>query len=543
MATARPGTWKSLRLALGNRRIATVALQSFASGLPLGLVWIAIPAWLKYQGADIRTIGLFSLAQAPWNFKFLWAPLLDRYSPPFLGRKRSWMLLMELALIASIAALAVEALDPNVSRVFVIGLLIAFSSASLDVVVDGYAVESLEKDEQGKAVGARVAMYRVAMYLSGGLAITAGERWGWPVVFSWIAGLFFPMLVVVVWSKEPPGDQRPPTSLRAAVVDPMLGMFKKARALEVLSFIVLFKLGENLATALIRPFLIEKGFTPEDIGIVVTTVNFFATVTGTISGGVLTDRIGMGRTLWLAGILQALGCLAYVVVDQVGGPTSDSLTDPHRLFMYAAVGAEQCFQGMGGGALGVLMLRLTAKEFSSTQFALLSSLMALPRVIVGPFAGVLAYSLGWSLFFVITVPLALPGLLMLTRFVPFFARDAHIDDVAGAPAAPVTKAGLAGRGALAFVCALAVAGVWSALLSGMADSRKAILAAKSFAEVRPLIGDNITAHALALVSPATPAQWVDLVGPFVFAVLVAGAACALVATRRGVAGPDRPDRA
>jgi PAT family beta-lactamase induction signal transducer AmpG len=350
--------------------------------------------------------------------------------------------------------------------------------------------------------------------------------------------LYFPQLVVVAWSSEPESKPQPPVSLKDAVVQPMLAMFKKKRAVEVLSFIVLFKLGENLATALIRPFLIEKGFTPEDVGIVVTTLNLFATVGGTVTGGVLTDKLGMGRTLWISGALQALGCLAYAVVDQLGGPTSTSPTDLHRLAMYAAVGGEQFFQGMGGGALGVLMLRLTAKEFSATQFALLSSLMALPRVIVGPFAGVLAYSLGWSLFFVVTVPIALPGLWMLSRFVPFGAREAVIEDATAAENAarvPVTRGALLLRALVVFLPALAIAIAWSALLGGMADSRKAILGAARFADVWPTIVTNVQTHFTALIGPATAAQWLDLAFPSVFAALVAAAACAIAVARRGLA--------
>jgi PAT family beta-lactamase induction signal transducer AmpG len=281
--------------------------------------------------------------------------------------------------------------------------------------------------------------------------------------------------------------------------------------------------------------LIEKGFTPEDVGVVVTTVSLFANVFGTIAGGVLTDRIGMGRTLWFTGIAQAIGCLAYAVVDSVGGPTSSWYVDPARLTMYAAVGGEQFIQGMGAGALGVLMLRLTAKQFSATQFALLSSLVALPRVIVGPFAGVLAYSLGWKLFFIITVPIAIPGLVMLARFVPFMARDARIDDAIEAKRDPIMKLALAVRAMVAFAVALVVGLAWSAFLGGMADSRKQILSAKSFDEVEPVIVDAILKHVHSLTAPSTANEWVDLLGPLVFAVVVAAGTAALTVARRGVA--------
>ncbi|HVO30111.1 MAG TPA: hypothetical protein VMV18_05225, partial [bacterium] len=216
-------------------------------------------------------------------------------------------------------------------------------------------------------------------------------------------------------------------------------------------------------------------------------------------------------------------------------PGGDSLLDAHRVAMYIALGVEQIFQGMGAGALGVLMLRLTSKEFSATQFALLSSLMALPRVIVGPFAGVLAYSLGWSAFFVLTVPIAIPGLVMLHKFVPFGAREAQIHEEHDTPLAPITPAGLAGRGLISFAISLVVAILWSALLGGMADSKSAILKAASFAEVSPLIQANIGKHFQALLAPSSAPEWVDLAGPVVFAVLVAGATAALIAARRGVA--------
>src|SRR5215472_12561108 len=196
----RPGTLASLRAAISSRRIGSVTLQSFASGLPLGLIWIAMPAWLTYRGVDIKTVGLFSLAQAPWTFKFLWAPLMDRYSPGFLGRKRSWMIVSQIFLIAGIGALALEGASPQVGLVAAAALFVAFWSASQDIAIDGYAVEVLERSEQGLAVGARVALYRAATLISGAVAITFGERIGWGPVFVVIALLYLPMIGVVFWS-------------------------------------------------------------------------------------------------------------------------------------------------------------------------------------------------------------------------------------------------------------------------------------------------------------------------------------------------------
>jgi PAT family beta-lactamase induction signal transducer AmpG len=517
--------------------VGAVALQSFASGLPLGLIWIAVPAWLKYQGFDIRTIGLFSLVQAPWNFKFLWAPLMDRYSPGLsLGRKRAWMVLTEILLMLGIFALARQARHPDLSALFVLGAVLALAGASQDIVIDGYAVEVLEPKEFGAAVGARAALYRVAMYLSGGGAIWAGERFGWPLTYTVIGALFLPMIWVVVRSPEPERPVAPPRTLRAAVFQPMLELFKKHQAIEVLLFIVLYKLGENMATTLIRPFLIEKGFSAADVGIAVTTIAAVTTVLGTILGAILSNSVGMARTLWISGVLQAVGCLGYALVDRVGGPTGPSLFDPHRLVMYGAIGAEAIFYGLAAGALGVLMLRITSKEFSATQFALLSSLMGVPRVIVGPFAGVLVDAMGWTPFFFLTVPLAIPGLVMLSRFAPPGAREVTQlpEGEHKGPLLPVTPRHLATVFAVAFAVALGLGTGWSALIDGVKAARPEIKAAASLGEKLLAAGHHFVVRFDRLWSPHDVAGWLALLGPFIFALLVALAAVAVVVARRGV---------
>ena len=424
---ARASTLESLRAATRSPRVRAVALQSFSSGLPLGLVWIFLPAWLAYRHVNIKTIGLFSLAQMPWNFKFLWAPLMDRFSLPFLGRKRSWIVVSQILLVAGTLALAVEARDPSVLAVAALATFVAFASASQDIAVDAYAVEALEPGELGLAVGARVSVYRLAMYLSGALAITLGARWGWPPVLAGIALLFVPMIGVVVAAPEPTLPPAPPASLRQAVWEPLLGIFRMHRAREILAFVLLYKLGENLATALTRPFLIEKGFSPADVGVATATIGLAATLAGTFAGGLATDRLGLGRTLWIAGGLQAVGCLGYAAIDALGGPSSAALFDPHRLAMYLAVGTEATFQGVAAGALDVLLLRLTSRSFSATQYAIFSSLFALGRVVVGPLAGYSVAALGWTPFFFLTVAASLPGLAFLQRFAPLGEAEPRLE--------------------------------------------------------------------------------------------------------------------
>jgi PAT family beta-lactamase induction signal transducer AmpG len=528
---ARASTFESLRAAVRSPRVGAVALQSFSSGLPLGLVWIFLPGWLKYRHVDIKTIGLFSLAQAPWTFKFLWAPLMDRYNLPWHGRRRSWILLTQVLLVLGILGLAREATSPSVTALFAIALFIAFSSASQDIAIDAYAVDILEPQEMGLAVGARVSFYRLGMYLAGALSLTLGAQYGWPAVLVGIALLFLPMMGVVAAAPEPESPPDRPTSLRQAVWEPLLGIFRKHKALEILTFVLLFKLGENLATALTRPFLIEKGFSPADVGVATATIGLLATLVGTFVGGLATIRLGLGRTLWITGVLQALGCLGYAVIDQVGGPASAFLFDPHRLLMYLAVGGEATFQGMAAGAFDVMLLRLTSRSFSATQFAIFSSLFALGRVLAGPPAGYLVDAIGWTPFFFLTVVVSVPGLVLLQRFAPIGVAEPDLHALA-----PITADHPIGRWALAAWCGLGLVagsalgiGV-SALLTAAKELRKAAVGEQSFALLERLT----VRHAVDLLTPNSAADVVAVAGPIVFGLVCALATGSLLAVRRGV---------
>ena len=532
---ARASTLESLRAAARSPRVGAVALQSFSSGMPLGLVWIALPAWLAYRHVDIKTIGYFSLAQAPWNFKFLWAPLMDRFSLPWLGRKRSWIVLCQLLLALGTAGLALEGSAPSVGAVAALATFIAFASASQDIAIDAYAVEILEKDEQGLAVGARIAVYRLAMYTTGALALTLGALWGWAWVFVGQALLFLPMVVVAVRSPEPERPPSPPHSLRAAVWEPLVSVFRMDRALEILAFVLLYKLGENLATALTRPFLIERGFTPADVGVATATLGLAATLIGTFAGGFLTERIGLGRCLWLSGLLQAVGCLGYAFVDRLGGPApGGGLFDLHRLAMYGAVSAEAAFQGMAAGALGVLLLRLTSRSFSATQFALFSSIFALGRVLVGPLAGILVDALGWSTFFVFTVAASVPGLALLARFAPLGAREPILGPGEVGRKAPLGRPALAVFTALGFVLGSLFA-LGSVALLGAARQLRTARPPAAMAG----LGSLTLARLAAFASKPGARDLAALAGPLVFGLVCALGTAALLTVRRGPRADDR----
>jgi PAT family beta-lactamase induction signal transducer AmpG len=374
---AKTSITESLKAAAGTWRIASVSLLSISSGLPLGLVLMLEPYWLSSSGVDVKTIGLVTVAQAPYAFKFLWSPLLDRFCPPWLGRRRGWVLVWQVALAALGFGLAWQSGSLSIGTVAVLTVLTAFASASQDIALDAYCVDVLDRDEQGVAVGARTALYRVGMFVSGGIAISLGPWLGWGITFAALGALYLLLAPVTVLAPEPVAQPPAPRSLREAVWDPFVGFLQKDRALEIVAFLLLYKLADNLATALVGPFLDAKGYSSVDIGVAKGTVGFVFTVAGTFVGGLFSTRLGVGRALWTFGIVQAMANLGYAAVAQA------SLCRP---LMYAAMSLETMASGMGTGAFMVLLLRLTQKRFSATQYALFSSVFALGRTIAGPIA-------------------------------------------------------------------------------------------------------------------------------------------------------------
>ena len=506
-------TWQSLRAVTGSWRLLSVALLSFSSGLPLGLVWIAIPTWMKEVGADIRIVGLLSLAQAPWSFKLLWSPSMDRYPLPFLGRKQGWILLSQGLLVG--LGLALAAVSDRPQDVWTIGALtlaIAFASATQDIAYDAYAVEVLQPEEYGLAVGARAALYRAAMLVSGGVSITWAGGSSWTVVNAAMAALYLPFMLVTWFAPEPPPVGEPPKTLREAVWGPFVGFLGQHRALEILAFVVLYKLSDNLTQALTRPFLVQTGFNDFDVGVATATIGQAAAIGGTFVGGLLTMRLGLGRALWLFGFFQIVSNLGYAAVAQVG---------VNRPLMYFAQAFELGSSGLGSGAFGVLMFRLTQKRFSATQFALLSSLFTIPRVLSGPPAGILADAIGWRDFFILTVFTGIPGMLMLARFVPWGVREPDFAVLAPPRGAPLSRQGL-------FLRSLAGAGfgfALGALTLASLDAMTAYRKTRVFGIGPPL--EN-------LLQPASQTAWLGLASLVVFAALVGLATAATLVARRGV---------
>ena len=515
-AAQRPGTFRSLWLAMRSWRTASVSLLSFSSGLPLGLVWIAIPDWLRSIGVDIKVVGLITLAQAPWTFKFLWSPIMDRYVPPFLGRRRGWAFLAQIGLFAGTLALAGVGSRPETPWVVgAFALAIAFASATQDIAVDAYAVDVLRSDEQGIAVGARIAIYRAAMFIAGGLAITLAARWGWPAVNAGLAALYLPMMVITWFAPEPEDTVVAPTSMKEAVWYPFLGFLARHRALEILAFVVLYKLADNLAGSLLRPFLVDMGYSADDRGVALATIGLFATLAGTFIGGIATTLMGLGKALWVFGGLQIFSNVGYILVGQ---------SEVNRPLMFGALGFESFTQGLGTGAFSVLLLRMTQKRFSATQYALFSSLFGIPRLLAGPIAGFLVDATGWITFFWVTIFAGIPGLVLLARFVPFGVRDPQFTVAAPHSREPVGSRGLTLRGLVAAAVALLMGAGIVALLAAMKAHRDT-----------PEAGFDLAEPLLALVRPGELGDWLSLVGLLAFAGIVGLMTAAVVAARHGAA--------
>jgi PAT family beta-lactamase induction signal transducer AmpG len=394
-----------------------------------------------------------------------------------------------------------------------LALAIAFASASQDIAIDAYAVEVLHRDEQGVAVGARTALYRAAMFVAGGLSITAAARLGWPAVNAMLAFLYVPMLVVTWRAAEPERAPAPPKTLREAVWQPFLGVLSRHRALEILAFVLLYKLADNLAGALLRPFLVDMGYSGDDRGIALGTVGLAATLGGTFLGGAMTTRLGLGHALWIFGLLQLLSNLGYVLVAERG---------VDRPLMFGAIGFEQLTSGMGTGAFSVLLLRLTQRRFSATQFALFSSLFGLPRILSGPVSGFVVAAIGWRDFFWLTIACGIPGLVFLARFVPPGTREPEFTVEAVETAAPLSSAEIAGRGVLAGLGASAVATTALAIPAWLG-------------------GSGFFVGLAEILRPADAAGWLQLAGLAIFGAVTGLFGAAITAARHGAAlGDEAP---
>ncbi len=396
-----------------SRKMGALTLLGVASGLPYLLTRDAMQAWLTQAGIEIDTVAWLSLVSLPYSLKFLWSPLMDRFVPPFWGRRRGWIAIAQVGLVLAIAAMGRQDPKTTLSGLAIAAVVLAFFSATQDIAIDAYRTDVLAERELGAGVGVFVTGYRFALLLAGWAGLRWADRAGWPTLYG-VAAVLMGLGVLVTWrSPEPLRLVQAPTSLVESVVRPFLEFFRRAgvrQGVFTLAFIVLYKLGDSLAAIVAVPFLLKTGFTPTEVGDMRNGLGLLATIVGTLAGGAVLSRIGVNRSLWVFGGLQAASNLAYFALAIAGR---------NYLLAIAAVNIENFCAGLGTAAFLGFLMSLCDPRFSATQFALLSSLMAISRdAIVAP-AGELVQLVNWPAFFAISTVAAIPGLLLLPAFAPW----------------------------------------------------------------------------------------------------------------------------
>lgn len=400
-----------------SRKLASLLLLGFSSGLPLYLTSRTLQAWMQDEKVDLASIGLFSLVGLPYSLKFLWSPLLDRFVPPFLGRRRGWLVLTQVGLLLAIAAMALQQPRNALQFLAINSLIVAFLSATQDIAGDAYRTDVLEVQELGLGASTWVLGYRIAILVTSALALFLADRIPWSGVYLLMAALMGVGLITSFWAPEPKGNSnRPPTSLMDAVYLPFEEFFQRlglgAGSLTLL-FVLLYKVGDALVGNMATPFLLAIEFTKTDIAGIQGVMGFLATTVGVIGGGIIVTRIGINRSLWIFGGLQALSNLGYFCLATVGKNYS---------FLVLAINVENLCAGLITAAFVAYLMSLCNQRFSATQFALLSSLMAVCSIILAAPAGHLAKATGWPGFFLISLIAALPGLLLLPFVAPWNPR-------------------------------------------------------------------------------------------------------------------------
>ncbi|HEX6749349.1 MAG TPA: AmpG family muropeptide MFS transporter [Longimicrobium sp.] len=397
-----------------SRKMASILLLGFASGLPLYLTSKDLQAWMKLEQVDLATIGYISLLSWPYTFKFLWSPLIDALPIPILGRRRGWLLATQIGLLLAIGWMATHEPRAGLQLVAINAIIIAFFSATQDIAFDAYKIDVLREEELGAGAAIGVLGYRVGMLVVGGLGFILADQIGWRAVYALMAALMIPGIVGTLMAPEPERVMRAP-GLGQAIVQPFVDFWRRAGvyAAPILAFIVLYKLGDAVLNNMATPFLLEAGFTQTQIGEVQGVIGLAATIVGVIAGGAVQARIGLVRSLWILGVLQSAVNVSYYVL---------ALNPGNHALMIGAVVLENFFQGTGTAALVAYMMSLANPRFSATQYALLSSFMAFGRDWLGAPAGRLAEHMGWPQFFLITLLLAVPGILLLPLIAPWNAE-------------------------------------------------------------------------------------------------------------------------
>ena len=386
--------------------MGTVLLHGFASGLPLGLTTSLLQGWLAKENVDLTTIGLFSLVGLPYTIKFLWAPIMDRYVPP-LGRRRGWILAAQVALMSSICLLGFSNPVAAPFKTALFALLVAFFSATQDIAIDAYRTDVLPSRELGLGASLYVAGYRIGFPIfSSSVGFILSDYLPWSTIYLIMAAAMSVGIIATFMGPEPPLPSEHPSTLKSAIVLPFVEFFKRVGAAEILLFVVLYRVADVIGTALLTAFLVQSGFSGATIGIAKGNL-WIPLILGGMIGGATMLKIGIYRSLWVFGILAALSNVLYMALAASG---------PNIPLLAVALSFDYLCNGMATSAFSAFLMTAVNKQFTATQFALLTSFMAQARVYLAAPAGWFAAQLGWEMYFFLSIFLALPGLMMLLRF-------------------------------------------------------------------------------------------------------------------------------
>lgn len=403
----------SIKNAILNRRMLICIFTGFSSGLPLFVLYQLVPGWLRSEGVSLAEIGLFSLIGIPYVWKFIWSPLLDRYSLPFLGRRRGWMFFTQISLLIAIGILGFINPVFNIWSVAYLAAAVAFFSASQDIVLDAYRRELLPEHELGLGNSIHVQAYRLSGLVPGSLAFILADHMSWQSVFLIVAAFMMLGIFLTLSIKEIEHKIAPPKTLREAVVLPFQEFIRRdglKPALQILLFLFLYKLGDSMATALQTPFFIDMGFTKTEIGVVAKTASLIAMTVGLMVGGIVMIKLSINKALWLFGVVQIVSILGFAALAEIG----------HNTYALAlTMGFEYLGVGLGTAAFTAFIARATSPVFAATQFALFTALTALPRTFANAATGVIVEQIGWTPFYFLCTALAVPGMLMLFKVAPW----------------------------------------------------------------------------------------------------------------------------
>ncbi len=408
------GPPESIAKTVFSPKMLVALLMGFSCGLPLLLATGSLlQAWMTKEAVDLTVIGAFSLVGLPYNLKFLWAPFCDRYTLPFLGRRRGWLLTAQVALMLSIAGLGQTRPAENLWLLALAAFLVTFFSASQDIVVDAYRREDLTDSELGLGSSLYVNGYRFGTLLASGGGLIMADHMPFSMVYLIMALCMLPGILTTLLAPEPVAAAGTPRTLKEAVRDPLVDYFRRDGALWILAFILLYKIGDTMASHMTTPFYLAIGFSTSEIGAVVKMFGIWPLLAGTILGGIMMIRLGINRSLWVFGILQAVSTAGFAVLARIG----------HSIPTLAGVIAfENLSSGMGTAAFMAFMASITNKKFTATQYALLTSIMGVPRVFASAPTGFLAKNLGWETFFIFCALVAIPGMLLLIRIAPWHLK-------------------------------------------------------------------------------------------------------------------------